>query len=380
MVKYFGLEFIMMPRDFLGRLVCRMVKHMIKKITVAMFLFVIILASCGYKIEDNKGNVSGLKPTENEFFAMGTVITQKVYGEGAQKAVKEVSDRIMDIEARMTINSAGGEINRLNELAGKSSAPLSSGTFYVLENAIKYSKMSDGAFDVTIGPLVKAWGVFTENPRVPSDAEISDLLGYVDYRTISMDSKAHSAKLEKPGQIVDLGGIAKGYAGDEALKIYKKYGIESAFINLGGNVVAVGSKPDGSPWKIGVQNPRASNGEYIGIVEVSDKAVVTSGDYERYFEKDNKRYHHILDPKTGYPSQSGLISTTIVAGRAIDADALSTSTFILGLEKGMKLVESIEGVDAIFITDDKKIYVTEGLKDVFKFTDNSKEFEYVEKR
>jgi len=179
--------------------------------------------------------------------------------------------------------------------------------------------------------------------------------------------------------MVDLGGIAKGYAGDEAIRIYKEHGLKSAYINLGGNVVVLGGRPDGSPWRIGIQNPRAPNGMYIGIVRVTDKAVVTSGDYERYFEKENVRYHHILDTKTGYPADSGLISSTIVTDVSMDADALSTAAFVLGLEEGMKLVNSLKGVEAIFITGDKRVYVTEGLKSSFTFDDESKEFKYAEK-
>jgi FAD:protein FMN transferase len=179
--------------------------------------------------------------------------------------------------------------------------------------------------------------------------------------------------------VVDLGGIAKGYTGDEAIKIYKRNNIKSAYINLGGNVVVLGNRPDGSPWRIGIQNPRAANGLYIGVVKVTGKAVVTSGDYERYFERNNVRYHHILDTKTGYPADSGLISATIITDVSMDADALSTATFVLGLEKGMKLVNSLKGVEAVFITKDKKVYVTEGLKSSFTFDDESKEFKYVEK-
>jgi len=153
--------------------------------------------------------------------------------------------------------------------------------------------------------------------------------------------------------------------------------INSALINLGGNVFALGSKVDGTSWNIGLQNPLDTRGQYIGTISVTDKSVVTSGNYERFFIVDGKRYHHIFDPKTGYPSEAGLISTTIVSDKSIDGDALSTSTYILGLEKGLKLIESIKGVDAIFITNDKKVYVTTGIKDDFNLT--NKEFIY-EKR
>lgn len=350
---------------------------MVKKVAIVV-LIVILLASCSYKPEKKAQDFQ--QPTETESFAMGTVIVQRVFGDNAQKAVDEVNMRIKGLENKMTINTPGGEINELNAMAGKGSIALSEDTFFVLKNALRYADLSGGAFDVTVGPLVKAWGVFTDNPRVPSQDEINTLLSLVDYKKITVDSETLHAGLENSGQIVDLGAIAKGYAGDEAVNIYRSYGIKSAYVNLGGNVVALGNKPDGSPWKIGVQNPRAESGRYLGILEVSDKAVVTSGDYERFFEADGKRYHHIIDPKTGYPADSGLISVTIVAERSIDADALSTAVFVLGPDEGMKLVEKIEGIEAVFVSGDKKVFTTEGLKSVFTFTDKSREFEYVEKR
>ncbi len=320
------------------------------------------------------------RPVEKQSFNMGTIITQKVYGKNAQKAVDEVIARIQEIERKMTINAEGSEIDAINSMAGKEEVNLGEDTVYVLECAKKYAELSEGAFDVTVGPLVKAWGIFTDHPRVPPQDEINGLLPLVNYRELSTDSKKSSAKLSRQGQIVDLGGIAKGYTGDEVIKIYRKYGIKSGYINLGGNVVVIGSKPDGKPWSIGVQNPRAENGKYIGILKVIDKSIVSSGDYERFFEKNGKRYHHILDPETGYPSESGLISTTIVSDASIDGDALSTATFVLGLDKGMKLVENLNGVEAVFITSDKKVYTTPGLKNVFTMEDESKEYKYVEKR
>jgi len=345
---------------------------MAKKISICMLLvlFASVVTSCSLNN----------KPVETEGFFMGTIISQKVYGKNAKKASDEVADKIKWIESMMTINAPGGDINKLNDSAGGEPVKLDEETIYVLDKAKNFAELSGGAFDVTIGPLVKTWGIFTDHPRIPDQSEINSLLGLVDYNSLNIDKANLTAKLDKPGQIVDLGGIAKGYAGDVAMSIYKSNGIKSAFVNLGGNVVVLGSKPDGTPWKIGIQNPRAENGKYIGIVKVTDKAIVSSGDYERYFEKDNKRYHHIIDPKTGYPSDSGLIGTSIIADLSIDADALSTAIFVLGLDRGMKLVESLKGVDAVFITSDKKVYVTEGLKNNFTFEDESKEFEYVKER
>jgi len=312
---------------------------------------------------------------------MGTIITVKAYGKNADKAADKVFKRISELEEILTVNDTGSEIDDLNDMAGIVEVKLSSDSLYVLNKAKEYAELSEGAFDVTIGPLVKAWNIGTDNPRVPLKDEIDELLKLVDFRDLKIDNANHTAYLARRGQMVDLGGIAKGYAGDEAIKVLKENGIESALVNLGGNVVVLGSKPDGNLWTVGIQNPREAAGKYLGTISVRDKAVVSSGDYERYFMKDGVRYHHILDPRTGYPADSGLISTTIIADSAIDADALSTSVFVLGLENGMKLVESLDGVEAVFVTEDKKVYVTEGLKDIFIFyQEDSKDFTYVEER
>lgn len=341
-------------------------------IFIVSIMIISLFSACG--TADNT-------PVDREEFHMGTVITERVYGKNAEKAAGEAMDKIAQLENMMTINAAGSEIDKLNDAAGTgTNVKLSDESIYVMQTAEKFAALSGGAFDITIGPLVKAWGIFTDHPRVPPQDELDRLKALVNYKDLTIDEKNHTARLARPGQIVDLGGIAKGYAGDAVIKVYKDNGIKSAYINLGGNVVALGTKPDGTLWKIGIQNPRAENGKYIGIVSVKDKALVSSGDYERYFEKDNIRYHHILDSKTGSPSQSDLIGTTIVCDKSIDGDALSTATFILGLDKGMKLVESLKGVEAVFITKDKKVYVTKGLKDSFTFDDESKEYTYVQER
>lgn len=308
-------------------------------------------------------------PVEKQGFYMGTVVTAQAYGPQAPKAVEEGLKRIKDLEDKMTVNTPGGEIARLNASAGNSAyIPLSSDSLSVLKTALKYGQLSRGAFDLTVGPLVQVWG-FAQNPQVPAPTEIEGIKELVNYRDVEIKEEEKAARLKKPGQMVDLGGIAKGYAGDEVLKIFRAYGLESAFINLGGNVVVLGGKPDGSPWKVGIRNPGTQDGSSLGVLEVRDKAVVTSGDYERYFEEGGRRYHHILDPQTGYPSQSGLISVTIVSGTSMEADALSTAAFVLGLAEGLKLVQSLEGVEAIFITGDREIYLTPGLKDNFTLTD-----------
>jgi len=338
---------------------------------IVLFFLLVTFSSCG-----SSGSV---QPVETESYdIMGTIIIQKVYGKNAGKAADEAVKELKKIEGMMTINAPGGDINRLNESAGNGTwNTIDEKTMYVLKKAKEFSQLSGGAFDVTVGPLVKAWGINTENERIPSKDEVDNLLKLVDYDDILINGK--SARLARSRQIADLGGIAKGYAGDAVIEVYKSYGIESALVSLGGNVVALGNKPDGTQWKVGVRNPRSDEGQYIGILNVTGKAVVSSGDYERFFERNGVRYHHILDPKTGYPADSGLIGTTIVADLSVDADALSTATFVLGLEKGLKLIESIKGVEAVFVTKDKKVYTTKGLKDSFIFDDESGEYEYVKK-
>jgi thiamine biosynthesis lipoprotein len=321
---------------------------------------------------------SSTKPVEKETYMMGTIIHLKVYGSNAKNATEKALQRISDIENKMSVNIETSEITKLNAKAGISEEKLSTDTYSVIEKSVQYSKLTQGALDATIEPIVKLWGIGTDKERIPSQNEIDEKLKLVDYNDIILDSKNSTASLRRIGQAIDLGAIAKGYTADEVKKVLISNKIDSALINLGGNVYAIGNKPDGTSWNIGVQNPLDTRGQYIGTISVTDKSIVTSGNYERYFIKDGKRYHHIFDSKTGYPSEAGIISTTIISDNSIDGDALSTSTYILGLIKGLKLVESIKGVDAIFITADKKVYITNGIKDKFNLT--SKEFTYEERR
>ncbi|MBW9156655.1 FAD:protein FMN transferase [Clostridium sp. FP2] len=317
------------------------------------------------------------KPVEKETYMMGTIVQLKVYGKNSEKATELALKRISDIESKMSVNIKSSEITKLNAKAGVSGEKLSVDTYSVIEKAVKYSKLTDGSLDATIEPIVKLWGIGTDKARIPSKSEIEEKLKLVDYKDIILDSKNSTVQLRRTGQAIDLGAIAKGYTADEIKKVLIDNKVNSALINLGGNVFAVGSKPDGTSWNIGIQNPLDTRGQYLGTISVTDKSMVTSGNYERYFIVDGKRYHHIFDPKTGYPSEAGLISTTIVSDNSIDGDALSTSTYIVGLSKGIKLIESIKGVEAIFVTSDKKVYVTAGLKDSFNLT--NKEFTYEER-
>lgn len=309
---------------------------------------------------------------------MGTVVSQKLYGKNSESTTEKILQRLNQLEENLSVNINTSTVSRINTHSGEAQEfQVNSDLLNIITRANKYSAISGGSFDITIGPLVKEWGVFSDNPHVPSADRINELLKLVNYKSIIIDSKNLSMRLPLKGQMIDLGGIAKGYAADEAAQICRENGIKSAYINLGGNVILVGSKPDGSPWKIGIQNPRGNHGNYIGVLGLSNKTVVASGDYERFFMKDGVRYHHIIDPKTGWPSNSDLISSTIVTDSSIDADALSTATFVMGLEKSRELLSRLDGVEAILITKNKKVYVTEKLKKYFTFNDESGEFMYV---
>jgi thiamine biosynthesis lipoprotein len=217
--------------------------------------------------------------------------------------------------------------------------------------------------------LVSLWGIGGDNPRVPTQAEIDAVLPLVNWRDVELDRERRSVFLRQPGMALDLGGIAKGYAADEAAAIIRKARLARAIIDLGGNIMTLGVRQDGHPWRVGIQNPLDNRGAYIGIVEVRDRTVVTSGVYERNFEADGVLYHHIFSPFDGYPANNGLLSVTIIAGASIDADALSTAVFVMGYERGMALLGSFEGIEGIFVFEDMSVRKTEGVD--FVITDES---------
>lgn len=311
---------------------------------------------------------------EMQSFCMGTIVTQKVYGKNGKIAAKTTANELKRLESLMSFFLDSSDVSKLNRAAGESEIKVSFETLSILKTAKLYSKICNGTFDVTIAPLVKLWGIFTEHQKVPSETEINNLLQLINYDDILIDDDENTVKLQKNGQMIDLGAIAKGYAADRAIEIYKSYGIQSGFINIGGNVQILGDKPDNSSWMIGLQNPIQDRGECLGVITTSNKTVVTSGDYVRYFKKEGIRYHHILDPRTGYPANSDLLSTTIITKSSIAADALSTATFILGLEQGKELLDQLEDTEAVFITKDKQIYITRGLKENFVLLDDTYEW------
>ena len=342
----------------------RLRNYRLIKIILTFSLIMSLLIGCSPKEQPKT-------PLTKTNYLLGTLIEITLYDHQDEKTIDAAFDRIREIEAEMTINSENpSQITKLNDASGSHEVELSEDTFYVLEKGRYYSQLSGGEFDITIGPIVKLWNIGTEYAAVPEPQVLADSLKLVDYNKLTLNKDKHTAKLEVKDMKVDLGAIAKGYAADEVAAILKSRGVEHAIINLGGNILTVGGNVNGNPWKIGIQDPYHPRNDYVGIVNVTDKTVVTSGIYERYFEQDGKRYHHILEPRTGYPADNGLAGVSIIADKSIDGDGLSTSVFVLGLEKGMKLIESLDNVEALFITTDKKIYMTKGFKAMFTQTNS----------
>ncbi|EKS4343578.1 FAD:protein FMN transferase [Clostridium botulinum] len=333
----------------------------IKYVTILLLCICLplVFVGCDSKSEE---------PVSRETYLMGTIINIKAYGKNADKAVQASVDKISDIENKMSLNISTSEINKINKNAGIAPVKVSKNTFDVVKASLIYSEKTKGSFDITVEPLVSLWGIGTDKARIPSKDEINNALKLINYKDVVINEKESTIMLKRKDQAIDLGAIAKGYTADELKKVLLNHNVSSAFLNLGGNVYVLGNKPDKTPWKIGVQNPLEPRGDYLGIVSVSDKSIVTSGNYERFFERNGKRYHHIFDTKTGYPAEKGLISVSIISDKSIDGDALSTSVYTLGLDEGKKLIESLKDVEAVFVTNDKKVYTTSGLKDTFKLT------------
>lgn len=305
-----------------------------------------------------------------EFYSLGTLNGLKVYGKNAEKAISESIEKLREIDNKMSVFKDQSEISKINKHAGNQPQVVSEDTYYVIQKAIKYCSLSKGAFDITIRPIVELWGIGKKGARMPSSNEIKEKLKVVNYKDIVLVKNTRSIFLKKKNQEIDVGGIAKGFAADEVKNVLMKNGIKSALINLGGNILALGKKEDGTPWGVGIQNPFKKRGEFALSINVINKAVVTSGNYERYFEVDGKRFHHIIDPITGFPSESDIVSATIISDYSIDGDGLSTGVYIMGIHKAINLIEEIEGVDAIFITKNKEVYITSGMREKFVLTNN----------
>ncbi len=304
---------------------------------------------------------SSPEPVQGTFFAMDTVMDFTIYGESG--LIDQSESLIASLESLVSVTDANSELYAINQtgsgtLTGKASS--------LMEQALEICRRTDGALDLSIYPIVRAWGFTTGSYQVPDEAEIQALLPLVDYRKIQYDAADGDVTLPE-GMKIDLGSVAKGYAGQLVAQMLREHGVQSALLNLGGNVQTVGAKPDGSPWQIGIKDPQGEDA--MMVLSVEDQAVVTSGGYERYFEQDGQTYWHIMDPSTGHPADSGLISVTIVGDEGVVCDGLSTALFVMGLEKAADLWAQSGDFEAVFVTASGEVYITEGLRDRFALTE-----------
>lgn len=339
-------------------------------ITIGNILILIVLLLCSILILIFSTGKNEKVPIIKEAYSLGTIIQLKVYGRRAKKATEEAIEKLNEIDDKMSAFKDYSEISKINTYAGKEPQIVSNDTYFVIKKAVEYCSLSKGAFDITIRPLVNLWGIGKTDARVPVNNEIEESRKLVNYKDIVLNENNNSIFLKNQKQEIDVGGIAKGYAADEVKNILIKNNIKNAIIDLGGNIFALGKKEDGTPWRVGIQDPLKSRGEFVGVITAINKSIVTSGNYEKYFIQEGKTFHHIINPSTGYPSESDIISVTIISDYSIDGDGLSTGVYIMGIDKAIKLIEGINGVDAIFITKDKEIHVTSGIKENFVLTNN----------
>lgn len=309
----------------------------------------------------NSTTSSSTEPVSQEIFAMDTYMTVTAYGDNAQKGV---TDAIAEIERLDDLLSIGKEDSEISKLNKSGSAALSDDTAVMVTKALDLYKSTGGAFDITVLPLMELWGFTTQDYYVPTEAEIQSTLQRVGADKLTWDESTKTLTLGD-NQEIDLGGIAKGFTSSRIMEIFKKDGVTCGMVSLGGNVHLLGTKQDGSEWRVGIQDPDNTD-DMLGVLEADDCAVITSGAYERNFEKDGVTYHHIIDPATGKPSNSGLTSVTIVSKDGTLADGLSTSLFVMGKDKAIAYwKQHADEFDTILVDKDRNVYITEGIADGF---------------
>ena len=323
-----------------------------KKTGIIALAAALLLTACG---SDNA-------PHQLSFFSMDTYMEITAYGSSGEAAIASCKDGIYLLEALLSATDNSSDIGRINSSGITDVSP---DTAEIIEYAKQIGEETGGALDITVYPVLKAWGFTTGEYGVPDGETLNALLQKVDFTQIQTEGDTLPTVTVPSGVQLDLGALAKGYASDKAAEILRENGITSALINLGGNIMTIGSNPNGSPWKIGIRNPFSLD-ENIGVIEVTDKAVVTSGGYERYFTaEDGKTYHHIIDPATGCPAESGLVSVTVIGDSGMMCDALSTALFVMGAEKAVEYHREKGGFDMILVSENGEISVTEGAADSF---------------
>lgn len=338
------------------------------KIQYILIICMLLCTGCGGRTNESakaaseEGVQEDTPSATKDFFAMDTYMEVTAYGEQAEEAVSQAQARVEELDSMLSTGLEDSEVSLLNSNA---KGTLSEETFYLMTRSMDIWKITDGSFNPAIYPLMELWGFTTGDYQVPEEEEVKEKLADTNPEDIQLYEDTRKVAFARKGIKIDFGGIAKGYTSAQIMEIFKEYGIESGMVSLGGNVQVLGCKTDGSLWRVGIQNPDLEEG-YLGVLETKDRAVITSGGYERYFEQDGETYHHILDPETGYPAENGLKSVTIVSKDGVLADGLSTALFVMGPEKAKKFwMNSEDDFDVILWTEEQKLYVSEGIEDSF---------------
>lgn len=345
------------------------IKKIIKRCIFSIFAASLLLSSaafsgCSLKANTAENSDAGSQePVSATAIKLNTAVTVTIYDSQDRELLTECMNLCDKYEKIFSRTASDSELYQLNHreltpVAGtEDTFQVSNPLAELIRKGLYYSELSEGAFDIAIEPLTSLWDFTAEDPQVPEDRLIQKALTKCDYHNVSV-SDNNEVILKTEDTAIELGAIAKGYIADRLKDYLISQGVKSAIINLGGNVLCIGGKPDDSSFKIGIQKPFADRSETIAVMDIKDKSVVSSGVYERCFEQDGTLYHHLLNPRTGYPYDNGLIAVTIISDESVDGDALSTTCFALGLEDGMKLAESLDNVQAFFVTSDYEIHYT----------------------
>lgn len=337
-------------------------------IYIGMLAAVLALGGCGKDAAPLPEPIAAViqkDPITKSDFLLNTFVTVTIYDSQDEALLEGSMELCREYEGLLSKTVESSEISAINNRGAETDrVAVSDATAELIAEGLEFSKLSDGAFDITIEPVSSLWDFTSGQALIPDQEELAKAVEQVDYRKVSVDG--NQVVLDSPGTRIELGAIAKGYIADRIKEYLMGEGVESAIINLGGNVLCIGEKTDGSAFKIGLQKPFKDRNETIAVLNIRDQSVVTSGVYERHFEKDGVNYHHILNPEDGYPYDNGLLSVTIVSSQSVDGDGLSTTCFSLGLEKGMALVDSMPDVYGYFITEDYEVHYSEGAKELLQ--------------
>lgn len=339
------------------------------KFMVTLLLLTVMFCGCNIQTE------AQVAKTKKEIYAFNTITTITVYGKGTGEALQAAEEEIKRLEQLFSVSQPGSDVSKINAVPENRTA-VSSDVLAVIQKATEISKKTEGAFDISLYPVIKGWGFTTGAYAVPSESKIDQWLKRVDYRAVQVDESAGTVQL-KADMAIDLGGIAKGYISAKVARVLQDYGVESGIVNIGGNVQIFGKHPEKENWEIAVEYAEKDTTSYLGVLQVNETAVITSGAYQRYFEEKGETYHHIFDSKTGKPAQSDIKSVTVVCEDAALGDGLSTALFVMGTEKAVEYYKQNPDFDFIILNDKNNVVVSSTLSHRFTLDETYSDYKII---